>query len=419
MNSFTPLNEDTIRKTLEGKIMVTKTIISIMILVFICSSLVQAQRGIDGEILCETTNASGATYKFEIKPVSGKTSWCQDDGDWYIVTSTSTQSLEITGDECYDNSYVFDVCYAEPLNPDFWLTLNEFTIYKKIYGYYWDEKISFYIDYRDCNYGLGGPSGGGSRDITFIIDGSDYKTYYQGGTGDNECDLEDYTEVTDGDTLKIWVVNDFTGSHDISCMCATPSLISVTNYNNNPKVLWSHDDDPNGSYSYEVWRLLTQMQHPRFGTWYLINTISDTSYVDREIYIGDGSGGNAFYKVRAKIDDLISGYSDYDYIAYEYIQKPVVQNPDIIKVSEFKLYTNYPNPFNPSTKISFDILEQSPVELAVYDIQGKKVVTLVNETLESGNYSVEFNAGNLPSGTYLYKIVAGEFSDSKKMMLVK
>ena len=156
------------------------------------------------------------------------------------------------------------------------------------------------------------------------------------------------------------------------------------------------------------------------GTWYLINTVTDTtSYVDHDIYIGDGSWGRAWYKIRAKIDDLKSGYSNYDYINFEGIQKPLVQNPDIVEITEFKLYSNYPNPFNPGTKILFDILEKTHVDLAVYDIQGKQIVKLVNEILEKGNYSIEFNAGYLPSGTYLYKIVVGEFSDSKKMMLVK
>lgn len=155
------------------------------------------------------------------------------------------------------------------------------------------------------------------------------------------------------------------------------------------------------------------------GTWYLINTVTDTSYIDNEIYLGDGSWGRAWYKIRAKIDDLKSDYSNYKYINFEGIQKPLVHNSDIVEVSEFKLYTNFPNPFNPSTKISFDIPEKTHVDLAVYDIQGKKVATLANEMLESGNYSIKFNSGHLPSGTYLYKIVAGEFTDSKKMMLVK
>ena len=137
-----------------------------------------------------------------------------------------------------------------------------------------------------------------------------------------------------------------------------------------------------------------------------------------EVYIGSGSWGRAYYKIRAKIDDLKSDYSNYKYINFQGIQKPLVQNSEIVEVPEFKLYTNYPNPFNPSTKISFDIPEKTHVDLAVYDIQGKKVVTLVNELLESGNYAIEFNSGHLPSGTYLYKIVAGEFSESRKMILV-
>jgi hypothetical protein len=193
----------------------------------------------------------------------------------------------------------------------------------------------------------------------------------------------------------------------------------VTDYNNHPKVSWSHDDDPNGSYDYEVWRLLTQLTKP-FGTWYLINTVTDVEeYVDPDIYIGSGSWGRAYYKVRAKIDDLTSGYSGSDYIEFQGLTKPLEQDSDADEITEFKLRTNYPNPFNPTTTISFDIPEQSPVELVIYDIQGEKVVTLVNETLDPGSYSIEFNAGNLPSGTYVYKLEAGKYTESKKMIYVK
>ena len=199
-------------------------------------------------------------------------------------------------------------------------------------------------------------------------------------------------------------------------MCADPILISVTNYNNHPKVLWSHADDPNGSYSYEVWRLLTLLPHP-IGTWYLRDTVTDTSFIDAELSVGDY--GYAYYKVKATIDDLESEFSDYDSTGYRVTQKPIVQNTEVIEITEFKLRTNYPNPFNSSTIITFDIPEQSPVELTIYDIQGKKVVTLVNETIDQGSYSVEFDASNLPSGTYLYKLVAGEYTESKKMQFLK
>ncbi len=247
----------------------------------------------------------------------------------------------------------------------------------------------------------------------------DDKAHYAPGEGPSDCNMTYYTEIDDGATLNIWEVNDFSGSHDVSCMCPAPSITSIEeDENEHPVITWNYVSDPNGTYSFELWRLLTQWTKP-WGTWYLIDTLTEEEeYTDVEIYVGSGSWGRAYYKIRAKIDDLSSD-SDVYYINFQGLTKPLVQNPEAIEITEFKLRTNYPNPFNPSTKISFDILERSPVELAVYDIQGKKVVTLVNETLESGNYSVEFNAGKLPSGIYLYKIVASEFTDSKKMMLVK
>ena len=85
----------------------------------------------------------------------------------------------------------------------------------------------------------------------------------------------------------------------------------------------------------------------------------------------------------------------------------------------YSLSQNYPNPFNPSTKISFALPKAGNVKLVVYDILGREVAVLVNEFRTSGNHSVEFNAGNLASGVYLYRIESGTFTDTKKMLLVK
>ena len=86
---------------------------------------------------------------------------------------------------------------------------------------------------------------------------------------------------------------------------------------------------------------------------------------------------------------------------------------------KFSLLQNYPNPFNPSTKIDFTIPQSSFVNIKVYNILGEKVATLVNETKAPGNYKVNFNAANLPSGIYFYKLHAGSFTESKKMILLK
>ncbi|MCI0474331.1 MAG: T9SS type A sorting domain-containing protein, partial [Ignavibacteria bacterium] len=90
------------------------------------------------------------------------------------------------------------------------------------------------------------------------------------------------------------------------------------------------------------------------------------------------------------------------------------------------LYQNYPNPFNPVTKIRFDVhstplapLQRGTVSLVVYDITGKEVAVLVNEELQAGSYEVTFDASGLPSGVYYYRLSGSNFTESKKMMLVK
>jgi hypothetical protein len=91
---------------------------------------------------------------------------------------------------------------------------------------------------------------------------------------------------------------------------------------------------------------------------------------------------------------------------------------------EFKLYQNFPNPFNPTTTIKFDI---PPFEggqggmtiLKVYDILGKGIETLVNEKLNPGTYEVAFNASQYPSGVYFYNLTSGNFSETKKMFMIK
>lgn len=85
----------------------------------------------------------------------------------------------------------------------------------------------------------------------------------------------------------------------------------------------------------------------------------------------------------------------------------------------FVLYNNYPNPFNPSTKIRFDVIEKSSVKIVIYNSVGKEVSVLVDETLNAGKYETSFTALNLASGIYFYKLTTDNFTDTKKMMLVK
>ena len=81
-------------------------------------------------------------------------------------------------------------------------------------------------------------------------------------------------------------------------------------------------------------------------------------------------------------------------------------------LKEFTLFQNYPNPFNPNTKISRQTIK-------VYDVLGNEIATIVDEYKPAGKYEVEFNAGNLTSGTYFYKIISDNFAETRKMILLK
>jgi subtilisin-like proprotein convertase family protein len=86
---------------------------------------------------------------------------------------------------------------------------------------------------------------------------------------------------------------------------------------------------------------------------------------------------------------------------------------------EYKLFQNYPNPFNPTTNIKYQISNNGLVSLKVYDILGKEVETIVNEYQNAGIYEVQFQGSSLPSGVYLYKLTAGDYTSVKRMVLVK
>ena len=124
------------------------------------------------------------------------------------------------------------------------------------------------------------------------------------------------------------------------------------------------------------------------------------SFIDRNI-----SAGKYLYRLK-QID--FDGTFEYS-IEIEVNAAPI----------SFSVEQNYPNPFNPSTKISYSIPQKSFVTLKVFDPLGSEVATLVNGELEAGSYNIEFNAANLPSGVYLYRIKAGDFTETKKMILLR
>lgn len=87
--------------------------------------------------------------------------------------------------------------------------------------------------------------------------------------------------------------------------------------------------------------------------------------------------------------------------------------------TRFSLSQNYPNPFNPATKIEFALPRESNVKLKIYNLLGQEVETLISKVMPAGNHTIDFDATKLPSGIYVYRIEAGDFIQSKKMLLMK
>ena len=131
------------------------------------------------------------------------------------------------------------------------------------------------------------------------------------------------------------------------------------------------------------------------------NSPKDYSYLDNEV-----KSGNYTYRLKQIDNDGQFEYSD-------------IITVDLGLPDNYFLSQNYPNPFNPTTRIDFSLPEKQMVSLRVYNLLGELVSELVNEEREAGNYSINFDASNLPSGIYFYSISSGNFNITKKMSLLK
>ena len=157
----------------------------------------------------------------------------------------------------------------------------------------------------------------------------------------------------------------------------------------------------------------------------LPNTPSnEASLTWSEIGFEEGNGNSNSPKEYSFVDNSVPA-GVYQYRLKQVNTDGTFEYSEVIEVAfgsipnEYNLSQNYPNPFNPVTVISYSIPSSSKVLLKIYDAIGKVVTTLVNQNQDAGNYKIDFDASELSSGVYYYKIQTGEFTTVKKMLLIK
>ncbi len=251
------------------------------------------------------------------------------------------------------------------------------------------------------------------------ISSDDYKILGESlctDAGDNTKCTESFDIRGSGYSRKLNKTNGSPGTIDIGAyeykwgedpVPVELSAFSVNNFNNSVVLMWQTATEIN-NYGFDIERSLILESEPvnykkigfTSGNGNSNRTI-DYEYMDRDLTPGK-------YAYRLKQIDTDGKFTYSNGIEIE-----------VGNINNFNVSQNYPNPFNPNTNINFNLPYSGFVTLVVYDILGNEITTLINEELSAGNYTKNFDATNLSSGVYFYKLNAGKFSETKKMMLVR
>lgn len=188
----------------------------------------------------------------------------------------------------------------------------------------------------------------------------------------------------------------------ITLLPSPTQLTAQTDMPNGVILTWL--DNSNGEAGFIVERKLDN------NNFSVIDTVqsNDTSYVDSSV----SEGHHYYYKIKSFTHNCESEYSNEVSVILTNVEETELP-------TEYSLSQNYPNPFNPETRISYQVPSECKITLKIFDILGREIITLVNEEKPAGKYSVDFNASNLASGIYYYRIQAGGYTDIKKCLLLK
>lgn len=282
-----------------------------------------------------------------------------------------------------------------------------------------DEKYILLVN-RVCNNSNGSPAT--SQTITVTLnDGFSGKRIVENLYLTNSTGTRDQTAVlNDGeDDFSVTIGPGEGKLFLINYLPATPSNFNISgSTGQHPTLTWNAntESDLNG-YNIYVWYGSGDYDH-------LISVDKNTtSFTDHGVIIGRGK---FLPRVCYKIDafDLIDNKSDMTSFP-KCVSFSGLNKPGSFEISEeytpdkFQLYPAYPNPFNPTTTITFDLPEESSAKLSIFSVNGIEVFTFNQDQLPAGRYKLEFDASKLASGIYFYRLTTDNFTDVKRMILIK
>ena len=316
---------------------------------------------------------------------------------------------------------------ADGLNEIYALIWNYFTMRIFEYDGSSNYNITTQLDeiYKDAGIDFGAVDGVRVTDVNH--DGTN-EMYIAGTEPDNYLfivtDISDVSQITAADVKVLLTIPGINVAKFRSMYVADPD------HDGNPSLMiagegngqiydveYKGTGDPKDSTSWDVNVIFDVWQYSGFAP------TADPTITPRFFYgcpAGDmdKDGKDEYLFVNYSTD--FSVWANDVYLWVIEIDKAVgVDEESSITPQNFALEQNYPNPFNPVTSIEYKVPNNAFVNLAVYDVLGNEMKTLVNETKSAGNYKVSFNAADLPSGVYFYKLIADNFVSTKKLMLMK
>ncbi|MBE0572405.1 MAG: T9SS type A sorting domain-containing protein [Ignavibacteriaceae bacterium] len=201
----------------------------------------------------------------------------------------------------------------------------------------------------------------------------------------------------------------------------------IPDADNHPTFIFGpYPDNLQGTITgYKIYRSASHIPGQQPSNFTLLETLESDEYIytDNTVTIGNDYSAKSYYTTCIYEDPWESaGETDPTNtveVRLQIPQKIAVSEYPTDQKDEYQLNQNYPNPFNPTTIISYSLPASNHVTIKVFDILGNEVTTLLNEQKEAGTHTIVFNASDLSSGVYFYKIQAGNYAETRKLILQK